>query len=524
MVVDSYLELFTTLFGWVWYNSVWFMLKDTGLLLLPFVGIVLDKYLEYRKGFEDGDAEELTLKGLEVDLFLALFVVVIAGSPAIELEATELSYTPPAMIPAMPEEEATPDDSKVTYGKMSFEGYPDAVEIPVWWHLVFSVANGIGRGIMEDIPDAAAIRYYTEQLRLSYITDPALKQEANDFFRDCFVPARSKYMREKPESPAIDEIIEEYGTEDPHWMGSHVYQLIGGYYDTIRSATSRAPFLYSALRDNEWEPDDPLKPTYGKPYCNEWWTTGEVGLKAKLVDSMGNLDLLAALIEAGWNVEKRHDALILNLFKNSPPHFTPRGYDYGYNQDPVEVPTVFSGAISVQDIRDLAGLIAAGVETGLNEVGVTVLINGSAQFQAIMIMFIVAFLPFVLFLSKYDFSIMFVAGWAIFTLKFLTVIWFCVWWIDQNLWAAMYPEVGMITAVSRLGDTDKRLLLNYIIKTLYYAGPLLFIILSTWGGYQVLGGLNSIKQGMMGGMKNSGARGVGIMTKIASKGLSKGMK
>ncbi len=523
MVVDSYLELFTTLFGWIWYNSVWYMLKDSGLLLLPFVGIVLDKYMEYRKGFEDGDAEELTLKGLEVELFMALAVIMFAGSPAIALDATELSYTPPAMFPTLEEaEEATPDDSNVTYGVRSFAGYPESVEVPVFWYWAISFANGIGRGVMEDIPDTTAIRYYTEQLRLSNITDPELKQEANDFYRDCFVPARSKFLREKPEGPAINAIIDEYGEEDPHWMGGHVYQLIGGYYDTLRSATSRPPFLYSALRDNEWDMSDPLKPTYGKPYCNEWWDSGDAGLKAKLVESMGNLDAMAAIVEAGWDTEKRHDALILNLFNNSPAQFTPRGYDYAYQQDSIELPTAFSiGSVTSQDVKQVAGLIAAGVETGTNEVGVTVLINGSAQFQAIIIMLIVAFLPFVLFLSKYDLSAVLVTGWALFTLKFLTVIWFCVWWIDQNLWVSMYPDVGMITAVSRLGDTDKRLLLNYLVKLSYYAGPMIFIILSAWGGFQIMGGLNSIKQAMMGGMKGSGSKGVGVMTKLLSKGMKK---
>ena len=41
MAVDSYLELFTTLFGWRWYGIIWDALTDTGIVYIPFVMILL---------------------------------------------------------------------------------------------------------------------------------------------------------------------------------------------------------------------------------------------------------------------------------------------------------------------------------------------------------------------------------------------------------------------------------------------------------------------------------------------------
>jgi hypothetical protein len=35
MAVDSYLELFTTLFGWRLYNVLWDVLTETGLVYRP---------------------------------------------------------------------------------------------------------------------------------------------------------------------------------------------------------------------------------------------------------------------------------------------------------------------------------------------------------------------------------------------------------------------------------------------------------------------------------------------------------
>jgi hypothetical protein len=161
--------------------------------------------------------------------------------------------------------------------------------------------------------------------------------------------------------------------------------------------------------------------------------------------------------------------------------------------------------------------VAAAWETTANEVSIGVLLAGSSQFQAILIMFIVAFLPFVLLIGRYDLGIIFMAAWALMVLKFFTVIWFLVWWLDQNLWLAMYPEIGMITSFQQLGDINKRLLLNYLVKTMFYAAPLILIVISGWGGYQVLGGLASLKSSMIGGLKNSGSKALSMGSKLLPK-------
>ena len=44
--VDSYLEIFTTLFGWMFYSVLWDVLTETGVVYLPFLGILLDNWRE----------------------------------------------------------------------------------------------------------------------------------------------------------------------------------------------------------------------------------------------------------------------------------------------------------------------------------------------------------------------------------------------------------------------------------------------------------------------------------------------
>lgn len=515
MIVDSYLELYTTLFGWLWYGAFWTMLTETGLFLLPFVGIVFDHYVEYRKGYEDGDAEELTLRGLEVDLILAAFVIMIAGSPFVPLDANELVYTPPALTPVTPTpSDATPANSHTTFGVAGFENYPTEVKVPILYYAINKLSVGFGHGVMEVIPPRKGIRQYTEQLRLASIDDPALRQEANDFYRDCFAPARSKYMREMPDNPSINAILTVHGEDDPHWMGSHVYQQVSGYYDSFRADEIRPPFLYSATRDTEWEMGDPDRPTHGKPTCDEWWSSPSIGLRERIIDTIGTLDALSAWVEVGWDTTLRQDALVKTLFENGPPQWTPRGYDYAYTN----VVTDDDALINERNVKKLLGIAAAGFESMKNSLNMSVYLNASPSMQALLLMFIYAFAPFVLMLSRYSITSALTISLAMFAIKFLTVIWFMVWWVDQNLLQSIYPNTGDITRLSTISDEfsalDKRIILNYLTTFLYYGAPLLYIIVLGWGGFKAIGGINNMTSTFTSNLRNS----AGNVTQLAKKG------
>ena len=97
MSVDSYLELFTTLFGWAFYGVLWDVLVGTGIVYLPFLGILIDNWRDPAEGGEFGTVTGLSLRRMEIELFVALWVVVLAGQPAAltPLDAGTLRYEPP---------------------------------------------------------------------------------------------------------------------------------------------------------------------------------------------------------------------------------------------------------------------------------------------------------------------------------------------------------------------------------------------------------------------------------------------
>ncbi len=125
MSVDSYLELFTTLFGWSFYGILWDVLVGTGIVYLPFLGILIDNWREPAQGGEVGHASGLSLRRMEIDLFMALLVVVLAGQPATlaPLNAGTLSYTPPPTLLDAAPATATVADSQSTYGSTGFYGH-----------------------------------------------------------------------------------------------------------------------------------------------------------------------------------------------------------------------------------------------------------------------------------------------------------------------------------------------------------------------------------------------------------------
>jgi len=266
MAVDSTLELFTTLFGWLFYNSIWDVLVATGLVFLPLLGLLVDTIMRSYASEDSEEAGNTTLRILEVEFFVIFFVMMMAAVPVVPLNAIDLSFTPRAIIGSPAQPIATVGQSQTTYGGgISFIGVPDTVDVPVFWFAVMSFSAGFNRAVMEAVPTMADLRGYAYTLRDSRIDDPSLQLELNDFYRDCFTEARSQYLEEQPLGAAAAAILSQYGQSDPDWLGSHLYQSIPGYYDSIRSDTVRDGYPWSQLRDLEWSTAD--HPVFGKPYC-----------------------------------------------------------------------------------------------------------------------------------------------------------------------------------------------------------------------------------------------------------------
>ena len=115
MTVGSALELYTTVFGWGQYNNLWVLLTTTGLVYLPFLGMVLRNVIEPYQAMEVERAAGASVRRLEVDIAIALSVVVLAGQPFVALSPDVLAYKPPCTGAT-----ATAGSSGTTYDAVPF--------------------------------------------------------------------------------------------------------------------------------------------------------------------------------------------------------------------------------------------------------------------------------------------------------------------------------------------------------------------------------------------------------------------
>ena len=507
MSVDSYLELFTTLFGWTFYGILWDVLVSTGIVYLPFLGILIDHWREPAQVSLPGLAGGLSLRRIEIELFIALLVVVLAGQPAAltPLNAATLSYTPPPTLQHPAPATATVAAPQSTYGTTGFTGTTATVDVPVWWYGVIALSSGLNHAIVEGLPSVSDMRTYEQQARLATIADPRLRQEVSEFFSQCYIPARSRYRSKRPDTPAVQSILATFGSDDPDWMGSHVYRDVPGYYDTLRPVHAVTGWLYNARRDTEYDPASP--PAWGKPTCKQWWEDPGIGLRGKLVSeadatSAGFSSLVVALAPTLAS-EQQHDAVARTVLTNAPPSWSSNELLVHNASGP--------GLVSTAGSIIKSGLAAGSIITAsaLFSVTMTAVLQALPMLQAIILLGIYALLPLMVVLSRYSISMMVIGAMAVFTVKFWSVLWYLAMWVDQNLILSMYPNINLFLQVfANPGEHDfKRMLLNMITTGLYLGLPLLWSIMMAWAGIRAGQSLEHAMQPLSAPVHDAGRQG-----------------
>ena len=100
MQLDSYLEIFTTMYGWAFANIIGEIITGTGLVIIPFAIIIFQGWREAKEqGLQAAGVLPL-LERVQTRLVIALFVmsVCFATTPITSLHHTNLSYTPPSNV------------------------------------------------------------------------------------------------------------------------------------------------------------------------------------------------------------------------------------------------------------------------------------------------------------------------------------------------------------------------------------------------------------------------------------------
>lgn len=514
MTLDSYLEIFTTMYGWAFANIIGEVITGTGLVVLPFAIIIFNGWREAKEqGLQAAGVLPL-LERVQTKLIIALFVLTVcfATTPVTSLHHTSLSYTPrPTALEPSPLtgsrdggtgsgfDAAMRDASD---GSMSSSG--NLAYVPAWWYTVMAISSGVNNAVRSGLSNAGGdIRLVEDMARNATIEDPKLLSSIQRFYSECFIPARSQYLQMNKAGLSaaglgiVDPANGQYGPTDVDWMGSQLFRTEPGFYANMRSTYPVPGFAIDFARDTDYynpaggaEPPHPgpVNPEWGRPTCKEWWEDGANGLRSQMVSQSS---LWSRLVDAAgsamnWrNNDERLDSFARLAQAKANPSFVDQEKIAGTEYDLVtSIGRVLGGALSTIGVGGSA--LVAGV-------AVTPLVTALPMMQALILMGIYMFLPLVVFLSGFDLRAMFYGAIAIFTVKLWAAMWFIAQWIDARLINAMYPgsqgnvflqELTHIASGS-IPQGYKRMILNILLLSLFIGLPLIWTAMMGWIGLRI---------------------------------------
>ena len=513
MTVESYFELFTTLFGWQQYNNLWSVLSDTGIVFIPFLFILAKNFVGPATSMEAKDASSTSVRRMEIDIVLALSVVVLAAQPFITLSPSVLTYEKPCGAGAP----VTPGASGTTYDS-TFASILTNTNVPIWWYGMMALSAGTTHAAVNGIGCVADLSGYRMELDKTRIQDPALLAELGQFLQDCFIPARSKYYREKPN---VSALLSTYGERDPEWLGSYVYRQTAGYYDQYRASTPITGWAYVPARDTEYD----TPPTYGRPYCKEWYEDPGTGLRQKLLDQVPptlrsqGLSILSSVGFGTYTASDMENDTIKSVV-TATLAAAPASSDIAtaYNDEGLLRPSLLPVNLP---------LVGAGLGTAWEKLSFSPMMyavrSGAPIIQSLILLAIYMLLPLGLVFSNYSWSVVVTGSIVVFTVKFWSYLWHAAKWLEDNLARAMYPDGTSYfgAALANLTDGDfalKTMLIEMATALLFIGLPVVFSMIVAWSGYRVVQGVSAALQSPMQRLGTAGRSAADVgRAKVASR-------
>lgn len=510
MQVDSYLELFTTMYGWAFANIMGEILTGTGLAALPFALIVFNAWREAKEQGMGHDGILSVLESVQTQLITAAFVMCMcfATTPFTSLHNIHLSYTPESSVDGTPPQTVSLksgtgsgyDAAMADAVTGSFSKSGNLSHVPPWWFTAMAISSGVNSAFRAGMDNSERdLRMVAELARMATIEDPALLNELQRFYSECFIPARSKYLNmDRTRLTAGGQAIlasGTYGPTDVDWVGSQLFRTEPTFYADMRSYNPVPGWAIDFARDVEYiqtpaPVGDPhygyVNPDWGRPTCKEWWEADKSGIREQLVNHTSNWRRLmqkAQNVVTFSSTDESKDSIAKLAFEKANPTFVSPdkilGDGYGWGKNAWRTAT---GAASTWGVANQA------LDSSLSMIP---LLNTLPMVQALVLMAIYMFLPLVTFASGYDIKMMAYGFLAIFTVKFWTVMWFIARWLDAKLIDAMYPGLtgsALIQEVTQsFSDGQpqayKRMILNTLLAAMFIGLPIIWTSMMAWLGY-----------------------------------------
>ncbi len=537
MQASSVIEIYTSVLGWHINNNIWALLEQTGLFLIPFIVIVIRNLIKAREQKDKNDIGVLAFRLSEVQFYVMFFTILLLIKPTINLNHETVNYTDQlcttdtSQSSLVPEKKAWGDtgstfDSNSKYIEASLDG--QTLKIPILWYPLEFYMRAFTESTKHALPCKPDLRTMSGDLAAARVLDPLLRDETQQFYRDCWRPSANRFLRDKP---AVDTDIYPNIEEDVSWVGSQFFNQHPYYYHRDRPREALSSFPYVEARDNMIVTES-YSQDRGWPFCAEWWTSGEYGLRRRLIDHFndsyqGNFNesysdrfiRLAKQVGSLTGNDELEDIMLKELLR-SDLNIQNVALTNNYTRDQ-------AGGF-VNSITSSASQLLIGFGVAKANVGHSVEMH-TYQFaapvvQALILMLITLTLPILAVVSLYRLEVVF----ALLMLKFSVIFWGFLFqlafWLDNFLLEGLLDHSTSSGFIGSLGslasDYDPSVnLVNYITRIMYIALPIVFSSLMTIAGYATGSGIhNGIQQQGQTGAKAAQSTSNSAQNAVISKG------
>ncbi len=553
MFAGSYLELYTTPIGWIVYDILWTVISVTPLIMVPFILIIIRNWTQAVRTADMRPAVAVALKRSETDLIAALIVVTLAGMPLIDLDLALLEYKPQesylaeGAVPAVVTTSNDPTTYRNTVG-LGLENLGSSLnigrpQVPIAWAIIMRLTAGATYAVVSGLDAVSSrgdLRAAQAALAQYTLNNQTVGAELGQFTQWCFKPARAKLMQWASDGswqtrlpPDAKQILEE-DPDDINRLGSRVFQLTPGLYkpcnstdcnDTLQARRPITGWPYHPTRDVGRSQDE--QGLAGQPYCEQWWTDPQLGIREKILGSSNPLPSGGIVERANRiinvlgldNPLHLKDVLAERVIRSSYTGQSPTAgvYQLGRPRDLTSVSTWTWGPI-----KDAAALLGAAWESGKLSVMLELLKTTLPMVQAVFLMALYAFLAPILLFTGFRIKGVFIGAFAIFALKFLSAIWAMAELVDVELQNAIYPELTMADITSA-GALAERAVFNMVMVGMYLGLPVLFLMTLGWAGaalsatlFTVAGGYAGLSQ-----TQSAGNQGIGLVSGAATRAAAR---
>ncbi len=522
MGVSSYFEFVTTLFGWVMYDQLWNVISGSGLVAIPFIVVLVSNISSSKRaGDDEGSAGIQSLKKTEIDIVLMIGVIFLAAVPFSTVNLSEMHYAKPAYDCSVADQIANGAPATVS-GNATGTTYDATLQtlsgetgrIPVWWSAMHVLTKAVVAASIASIPCTGDLAAVNMQLENDSFTDPRVAKEVQEFIGDCYMPAKSQFIRQDKSVLTTEE------RDSINYLGSSYFANTPGYYDKFYSRKPRDDWAFDAVRDGGYEHHSPA----GHPTCKEWWDDSSSGIRGKVLKAVdqdiidehvyNTNNLVQQSTRNNLNVVDREDVYLRKVLAIQNSRANISGYtndvsvSYAPKRDFNGLQNIAdtTGSMLLEGASTVAASIGMVVSAPSNLAGGVVIREGVSIFVSIILMMFVVVLPFLMLFSLYKLSTLLTLTLVFFSLHFFYFLWAVAFWVDNSLIAAIMSSPngsGVFTAVTNPVQTS---IIVWSQRILYVAFPMIWMSSLTWVGIRAANALSQSLSGMSEKMAASGEK------------------